>query len=106
MARPTLYRWYQIAAISVTLWVVVCAMVLAGTGHRIELIFFSALVTLALFIRVGDDGAALGVEAAGALAVIPLFHDAAPALVAVFLGGVVYHAYSALTRRWVHNKPL
>ena len=106
MPRPSLYRWYQIAAIAVTLWVVVYAMASPATGHRIELLFFSALVTLALFIRVGDDGAALGFEAAVALAVIPLFHDAASALVAVFVGGVVYHAYSAITRRSFHITPL
>lgn len=106
MPRTALYRWYQIAAIAVTLWVAVSEMVLPATGHRIDLLFFSALVMVALFIRVGDDGEALGFEAAVALAVISLFHDAAAALVAVFAGAVVYHAYAAVARRSFHLTPL
>jgi diguanylate cyclase (GGDEF)-like protein len=106
MSRIVLYRWYQVAAIVVTLWVAVTEMALQPAAQRIELLFFAALVTVALFIRVGDDGVALGFEAAVALAMIPLFHDAASALVAVFVGFVVYHAYAAIRRRSLQLAPL
>jgi diguanylate cyclase (GGDEF)-like protein len=107
MPRLALYRWYQIAAIAVALWVVVFEMAMPATAqHRIELLFFAALVTVALFIRVGDDGNAVGFEAAVALAVIPLFHDAGSALAAVFVGGVVFQMYGAITRRAFHLTPL
>src|SRR5260221_545943 len=99
MARLALYGWYQVAAIAVTLLVAGCEIASQPTSFRVELLFFSALVTVALFIRVGDDGVALGFEAAVALAMIPLFHDAASALVAVFVGGVAFHAYQAFRRR-------
>src|SRR5260221_14758462 len=106
MPRLALYRWYQIGAIAVALWVVVCELGFGTTAHRIELLFFAALVTVALFIRVGDDGAAVGFEAAVALAIIPLFHSAGAALVAVFIGGLVSQGYRAGARRSVPPTPL
>jgi diguanylate cyclase (GGDEF)-like protein len=106
MARTALYRWYQIAAIAVAVWVVVLEVASPGIPHRIELLFFSALVTVALFVRVGDDSAAVGFEAAVALAVIPLFHDAGIALVAVFVGSAVYHLYQAVVHRSLRLAPL
>src|SRR5438128_10606799 len=105
MPRLALYRWYQLGAIAGALLVVVSEMGLGTTAHRIELLFFAALVTVALFIRVGDDGAAVGFEAAVALAIIPLFHSAGAALVAVFIGGIVYQGYRAVARRSFHLTP-
>src|SRR5260221_12110716 len=105
MPRLALYRWYQIGAIAVALWVVVCELGFGTTAHCIELLFFAALVTVALFIRVGDDGAAVGFEAAVALAIIPLFHSAGAALVAVFIGGIVYQGDPALAPHSFHLTP-
>jgi diguanylate cyclase (GGDEF)-like protein len=106
MTRPALSRWFQVTAILVAVSVVVSEVLRGGTRHGLELLFFAALVTIALFIRVGDDGAAVGFEAAVALAVIPLFHDAAAALVAVFVGGVAYHAWRAIDQRRLRLSPL
>lgn len=106
MPRLALYRWYQIGAIAVALWVVVSEIGFGTVAHGLELLFFSALVTVALFIRVGEDGAAVGFEAAVGLAIIPLFHSAGAALVAVFIGGVVYHGYQAVVRRSFQLTPL
>src|SRR5258706_2970068 len=106
MPRPALYRWYQVAAIAVALWVVVCEMAWPTAAQRVELLFFAALVTVALFIRVGEDGTSVGFEAAVALAMIALFHNAGSALVAVFIGGIAYHAYNALSSRSFRITPL
>src|SRR5256885_5037506 len=60
---------------------------------------FAALVAVASFLRVETDETSIGFEAAVALAAIPLLHDPAVALVAVFIGAAIHHLYNDVAAR-------
>ena len=60
---------------------------------------FAALVAVASFLRVETDETSIGFEAAVALAAIPLLHDPAVALVAVFVGAALHNLYVDVAAR-------
>ena len=83
--RPSLFRVYATATTLLALAVLVTTAVVRPASV-VEAAAFAVLVALAALLRVQTDETSIGFEAAVALAVIPLLHDPAVALVAVFAG--------------------
>ncbi|HEV2720166.1 MAG TPA: sensor domain-containing diguanylate cyclase [Thermoanaerobaculia bacterium] len=85
MPRPSLFRAYAIATTLIALAVLVTTAIVRPATFA-EAAVFAALVALAALLRVQTEETSIGFESAVALAVIPLLHDPAVALVAVFAG--------------------
>jgi len=99
VSRPSLFRVYAIATTSIALAVVVGTAITRPPTFVEAAASFAALVAIASFLRVETDETSIGFEAAVALAAIPLLHDPAVALVAVFIGAAVHHLYEDVAAR-------
>jgi diguanylate cyclase (GGDEF)-like protein len=99
VSRPLLFRAYAILTTLIALVVVASTALTRPATFAEAAVAFAALVVLASFLRVETDETSIGFEAAVALAAIPLLHDPAVALVAVFIGTALYHLYEDIAAR-------
>ncbi|HYU26325.1 MAG TPA: hypothetical protein VEO74_14045, partial [Thermoanaerobaculia bacterium] len=99
MPRPSLFRAYAIATTLIALAVVAASAFTRPATFAAAAVSFAALVAVASFLRVETDETSIGFEAAVALAAIPLLHDPAVALVAVFVGAALHHLYVDVAAR-------
>ena len=97
--RQSLFRAYAIATTLIALAVVAATAITRHASFAEAAVSFAALVAVASFLRVDTDETSIGFEAAVALAAIPLLHDPAVALVAVFVGAAVHHLYVDVAAR-------
>ncbi len=97
--RPSLFRAYAIATTLIALAVVAASAFTRPATFAAAAVLFAALVAVASFLRVETDETSIGFEAAVALAAIPLLHDPAVALVAVFVGAALHHLYVDVAER-------
>jgi len=97
--RPSLFRAYAIVTTLIALAVVVATALTRPPTFVEAAASFAALVAVASFLRVQTDETSIGFEAAVALAAIPLLHDPAVALVAVFVGAALYNLYEDIAAR-------
>jgi diguanylate cyclase (GGDEF)-like protein len=104
MSREALLRTYVLAAIAIALGAVVWTFSVASLTTAGALLFFSALVAIAAWVRV-DDGTT-GFEATVAFAAILILHDPAVALISVFIGTAIYHAARDAGRRHLRLESL
>ena len=99
MPRPFLFRAYAIVTTLIALAVVTATALTRPPSFAEAAASFAALVAIASFLRVQTDDTSIGFEAAVALAAIPLLHDPAVALVAVFVGAALYNLYEDIAAR-------
>jgi diguanylate cyclase (GGDEF)-like protein len=97
--RPSLFRAYAIATTLIALAVVVATALTRPATFAEAAASFAALVAIASFLRVQTDETSIGFEAAVALAAIPLLHDPAVALIAVFVGAALHNLYEDIAAR-------
>jgi diguanylate cyclase (GGDEF)-like protein len=97
--RPSLFRAFAIATTLIALAVVAATAFTRTPAFAEAAASFAALVAIASFLRVQTDDTSIGFEAAVALAAILLLHDPAVALVAVFVGAVLYNLYEDIAAR-------
>jgi diguanylate cyclase (GGDEF)-like protein len=97
--RPLFFRVYATVATLLALAMVVWLAIARPAAFVEAAASFAALVAVASFLRIETDETSIGFEAAVALAAIPLLHDPAVALVAVFLGSALYHLYEDIAAR-------
>ena len=97
--RPLAFRAYAIVTTLIALAVVVATAITRPPTFVEAAASFAALVAIASFLRVQTDETSIGFEAAVALAAIPLLHDPAVALVAVFVGAALYNLYEDIAAR-------
>src|SRR4051812_7677359 len=97
MSRAVLFRIYVLAAIVLAVSAVVWTFSVASWTTLGALLFYAALVAVAVWVRVDD--ASPGFEAAVVFAAILLLHDPAVALISVFVGTAVLRIADDARRR-------
>jgi len=97
MSRAVLFRIYVLAAIAIAVTAVVWTFSVSSWTTVGALLFYAALVAVAVWVRVDD--ASPGFEAAVVFAAILLLHDPAVALISVFVGTAVYRIADDARRR-------
>jgi len=99
MSRAILFRIYVVAAIVIAAGGALWTCSVTSWPALGELLFFSALVSVAVWIRIDDE--VPGFEAAVVFASIFVLHDPSVALVSVFVGTAVCHWVRDRNRRRV-----
>src|SRR5258706_11980432 len=97
MKRAALLRVYLLVAISVTAMAMLWTLSTSTWATAQTLLFYAALIAIAAWVRVDDEGS--GFEAAVAFAAILVLHDPAVALVSVFAGTAAYLVVRDARRR-------
>jgi diguanylate cyclase (GGDEF)-like protein len=99
MQRSSLLRGYYVAAVTAAVVAVALELLVTPTASPRALLFFTALVMLASFLRI--DERTIGFEAAVVFGAVILYHDPEVAIVPVFLGISARVAWTAIAARRV-----
>ena len=97
MSRADLFRVYVLAAIAIAAVAVVWTFTSALWTTIESLLFFAALVAVAVWVRIDEQSP--GFESAVVFAAILLLHDPAVALISIFVGTAVCRVAEDARRR-------
>lgn len=99
MSRSSLFHWWKVGVIALTVLLLVVAVVTRPADEMRTALVFAALVLVAAFLRIEMGDASIGFEAAVVFAAIVIFHSPAVALASVLIGAVAHAAYRAVAER-------
>jgi diguanylate cyclase (GGDEF)-like protein len=99
MARATLFRWWKVGLIALSLVLLAAAIATRPAAELRTAAVLAVLVLIASFLRIDTGDASIGFEAAVVFGAIVIFHSPAVALVSVVLGVGAHAAYQAYSQR-------
>jgi diguanylate cyclase (GGDEF)-like protein len=99
MARATLFRWWKVGLIGLSLVLLAAAIATRPAAELRTAAVLAVLVLIAAFLRIDAGDASIGFEAAVVFGAIVIFHSPGVALVSVVLGAGAHAAYQAHTQR-------
>jgi diguanylate cyclase (GGDEF)-like protein len=99
MSRASLFHWWKVGIIALTVLLLGAAVVVRPVGEMRTALVFAALVLVASFLRIEMGDASIGFEAAVVFGAIVIFHSPAVALVSVLIGTAAHATYRAVADR-------
>lgn len=99
MARATLFRWWKVGLIVLSVVLLAAAIATRPATELRTAAVLAALVLIASFLRIETGDASIGFEAAVVFGAIVIFHSPAVAFVSVVLGAGAHAAYQAYTQK-------
>jgi diguanylate cyclase (GGDEF)-like protein len=93
MSRSVLFRVSAFAAIAIAVGASLWSLSGRSWTSAQELFFFALLIAVGCYLRVDDDRASAGFEAAVVFGAVPLLHDSGVALFSVLLGATVHNVF-------------
>lgn len=105
MSRASLFHWWKVGVIALTVLLLAGAVVMRPGEELRTALVFAALVLVAAFLRIEMGDASIGFEAAVVFGAIVIFHSPAVALVSVLIGASAYAAYRAIAEKQWRIEP-
>jgi diguanylate cyclase (GGDEF)-like protein len=99
MPRSSLFHWWKVSVIALTVLLLGVAVVTRPPEETWTALVFAALVLVAAFLRIEMGDASIGFEAAVVFGAIVIFHSPAVALVSVLIGAGAHAAYRSIAAR-------
>ena len=105
MSRAPLFHWWKVGVVVLTIALLGVTVALRPAAETQAALFFAAIVLVATFLRIESGDASVGFEAAVVFGALIIFHSAAVALVAVFVGCAAHGVYLAIRDRRILLEP-